>query len=134
MTKQELEYYINGLTHMISTTPSYINAYCLDKQKYKTEFSKKLEVPIENIKLKESKNSLKEIVTTWENPKTADTFCYWLGQKVGEIKQILQPQDNSLEEKLSGMNGGVSGFYIVEEVYFVECSNYVICICMGNNE
>ena len=136
----DLSYYIEGLLDMsVSTTKSlglsYLRADCFNKEDFEKEFQKlfRIKIPIELEETKDTKeNTLFEII---RNKEITKTFIQLFDYKVDAIKNIYYPKENrKLINLLSGDQKGVSGFWFVEEVYFIETDKYIISIIIGNNE
>ena len=55
--------------------------------------------------------------------------------EVGDYKKVLTVSENSkVLDLLSGSDGGIGGFYIVEDVYFIEFDKMIVCFIIGNDE
>ena len=44
------------------------------------------------------------------------------------------PYNSKVLELLGAETGGYGPFYMVENVYFIECDRLVICLLLGNDE
>ena len=116
--------------------PSYIKGICFKTQKFKEELSKFYKIPLEKIKLRKINKSIDKIFYSWlgKNNNT-DLIINKIYNKIGkDIKVYIPTKDSDLEYLLSGESNGLSGMFFVEETYFIECSNYIICLLLGNNE
>ena len=143
MENKFISSYISGLTNMASSCsneigPSYISADCFNKKNFKKEFSKYYKIPIECIKIEESKKTLEQVFSEWLGKKGDDiieNLLYWIKLCVGEpIKTFDLSEDSNLINILSRCDNGISEFYFVEDVFFVEYKEYMVCFIIGNNE
>lgn len=133
--------YITGLTHMASSLsknigPSFVEVDCFDKDNYKKEFAKYYEIKEGDIKLVESNLTMREILLGWfgeEESNITDSLLYWIKRDSGKSLKVYE-YTNNLDELLSRSDGGVSEFYIVEDIYFIEFDEVVMCFILGNNE
>ena len=141
MVQLGLGSYVSGLTNMASSMsldigPSFVEADCFDLDNYLEDFLKYYEIKDNNIKLVESNSSLKDIFYEFfgENKKIISSLTYWIELHFGKYEHIYTVEEAKLYEYLSRSDGGVSSFYIVEDLYFVEFSDKVLCFMIGNNE
>ena len=133
--------YITGLTHMASSLsknigPSFVEVDCFDKDNYKKEFAKYYEIKEGDIKLVESNLTMREILLEWfgeEESNITDSLLYWIKRDSGKSLKVYE-YTNNLDELLSRSDGGVSEFYIVEDIYFIEFNEVMMCFILGNNE
>ena len=133
--------YITGLTNMATSLsknigPSYVVVDCFDKDNYKKEFAKYYEIKEGDIKLVESNLTMREILLEWfgeEESNITDSLLYWIKRDSGKSLKVYE-YTNNLDELLSRSDGGVSEFYIVEDIYFIEFNEVMMCFILGNNE
>lgn len=133
--------YITGLTNMASSLsknigPSFVEVDCFDKDNYKKEFAKYYEIKEGDIKLVESNLTMREILLEWfgeEESNITDSLLYWIKRDSGKSLKVYE-YTNNLDELLSRSDGGLSQFYIVEDIYFIEFDEVVMCFILGNNE
>ncbi len=133
--------YVSGLVKMASTGSknlglSYVDAYCFDKKDYLKEFS--LFFEIDKIEVEKSTMSDKELFNNLfgDNKKT-DSLIHWLNILDGNyesIKIIKEKYFSKVTELLSNYSGGLTLFYTVEDVYFLEYKTLTIILIVGNDE
>ena len=115
---------------------SYMKSYCYELNNYIDEFAKDYRVPKDIIKLEEEKENIepffKEVLNL--DKKQAETFTFWLQKQAGKCNKIYTPKDNKLCDKLGGENNGISGFYFVEYVCFIEFEKLAVVFIIGNDE
>ena len=139
---KNLSGYFSGLTDMASSCSkeiglSYINTIVFKLNNYKESFSKYYKVPITSIDLIKSDITLNKLFEIWlgKDKNLIESLIYYIEHDVGTPKAIYKvKEDNNLIELLSGYNNGISGFYIVEDIYFVEYEKVIVCFILGNNE
>ena len=130
--------YVSGLVNMASFNIgcSYMKADCYELNDYIDSFSKDYKVSKTIIKLKEENinidNFFKEVLNL--DKKQTETLTYWLQNKTGKCNKIYTTENNKLHDKLSGYSKGISGFYFVEDVYFIEFEKMAVVFIIGNNE
>ena len=131
--------YRSGIMNMVSSVssnvnPSYIEVECFDLKNYKQEFAKYYKIDETKIKLKKTNYDLKQMLSTWniEND-LIESILYWISLKIGKCEAVYE-MDKDLCNLLSWSEGGKSPFYIVDDAYFVEIENYMLCFILGNNE
>lgn len=133
--------YITGLTHMASSLsknigPSFVEVDCFDKNNFDEEFAKSYNIKKEDVKLKESKYTMKDILLSWfgkDETNITDSLLYWIEFDSGEAIKVYE-YTNNLDELLSRSEGGVSNFYFVEDIYFIEFDTVIMSFILGNNE
>lgn len=130
--------YVEGLANMASFNIgcSFMKADCYELNNYIEAFSKDYKISKDIIKLNEEKTKIEDFFKEVLNldKKQTETFTYWLQKEAGPCKKIFIAENNKLYDKLSGYNKGISGFYFVEDVYFIEFEKMVIVFIIGNNE
>ena len=117
--------------------PSYMNSVCFDVDNYRNEFSKHYKVKDEDIKIHKYEGTFSELFKNLylDEDNIINGLKYWLEMELDEIKNIyIEDEDSKLDSLLSGSEGGVSGFYSVEEVIFIEFEKTMLVIIIGNNE
>ena len=133
--------YITGLTHMASSLsknigPSIVEVDCFDKNNFDEEFAKSYNIKKEDVKLKESKYTMKDILLSWfgkDETNITDSLLYWIEFDSGKAIKVYE-YTNNLDELLSRSEGGVSNFYFVEDIYFIEFDTVIMSFILGNNE
>jgi hypothetical protein len=133
--------YITGLTHMASSLsknigPSFVEVDCFDKNNFDEEFAKSYDIKKEDVKLRESKYTMKDILLSWfgkDETNITDSLLYWIEFDSGKAIKVYE-YTNNLDELLSRSEGGVSNFYFVEDIYFIEFDNVIMSFILGNNE
>ena len=135
-----LSSYLTGITHLASSLsknigPSFIEADCFKKQKYKDDFSKYYEVPKEKIKVKETDKTIQDIfeIWLWKDSKLIDNMLYLINYELGSPSKVYEINKEVINA-LSRSDGGISSFYTAEEGYFIEFEKYMVCFTIGNNE
>ena len=132
--------YITGLTHMAGVMSnnlsySYIEATVFKLKDYKKNFSKFYEVDEDKIKLEKIERSSRDVFYDWfKNSEIVNNLAYLVERSLGKEKNVYMVCDNSLIDMLSGYDNGLSGFYILEEMIFVEYEKGMVCYMIGNNE
>lgn len=63
--------------------------------------------------------------------KVTELITYRLGEPLAVYRAA---DEEKLIDKLSGCNGGVSGYYFTEDVFFVAFRTHVLAFIMGNCE
>lgn len=133
--------YVTGLTNMASSLSkniglSYVEVDCFDKDNYKKEFSKYYEIKEDDVKLVESNLTMKDVLLAWfgkEESNITDSLLYWIERDSGKSIKVYE-YTNNLHELLSRSDGGLSEFYFVEDIYFIEFDKVIMCFILGNNE
>lgn len=111
--------------------PSLVDSICFDKKNFKEEFKKYYNLK-SNIELNLGKENFSKKLMSWFNDtKIVESILYL--SKI-DPKEKIYNMNNIIIEELSGYNRGISGFYIVEEVFLIEENNEVIVFILGNNE
>ena len=134
--------YIDGLVNMASSCseymmPSYMRAICFKKKNYKKAFCNFYKIPEKELEIIETSLTLKDFINqSFGNIKEiTEGLTHWLHMEVGDYKKVLTVSENSkVLDLLSGSDGGIGGFYIVEDVYFIEFDKMIVCFIIGNDE
>ena len=142
MIEKRLSCYFSGLTNMASSCSkeiglSYINTTVFKLNNYKESFSKHYKIPITNINLIKSKLTINKLFENLlgKDKNIIESLIYYIECDIGKPKAIYEvKEDSNLIDLLSGYNNGISGFYIVEDIYFVEYEKVIVCFILGNNE
>lgn len=142
MIEERLSCYFSGLIDMSCSCsqeirPSHIKVNVFKIKDYKEKFSKYYEVPIESIKLTKINITINELFKNLlgKNNNLISSLLYYIEHDIGLPKEIYKVKDSSnLIDILSGYNNGVSGFYFVEDIYFIEYDKYIVSYIIGNNE
>ncbi len=133
--------YVSGLVKMASTGSknlglSYVDAYCFDKKEYLKEFSSFFK--IDDIEVEDSGMSVKELFNNlFDDDKKTDALIHWLSifdGKCNIINTIKEEYFSKTIESLSTYDGGLTMFYTVEDVYFLEYNTITIVLIVGNDE
>ena len=119
---------------------NYYYTFSLDNKEYKT-LSDVLDVLYKemnekDVKLKESKYTMKDILLSWfgkDETNITDSLLYWIEFDSGKAIKVYE-YTNNLDELLSRSEGGVSNFYFVEDIYFIEFDTVIMSFILGNNE
>ncbi len=114
---------------------SDIRVTCFNTKDFKKNFQKYFEIK-EDIVFDKISITLKELFFIFfRDELIIDRLIDLFVREVGDIKCIYEAKNNSsFIDKLSGASNGVSGFYFVEDVFFVETKKYMVCFIIGNNE
>ena len=134
--------YIDGLVNMASSCseymmPSYMRAICFKKKNYKKAFCNFYKIPEKELEIIETSLTLKDFINqSFGNIKEiTEGLTQWLHMEVGDYKKVLTVSENSkVLDLLSGSDGGIGGFYIVEDIYFIEFDKMIVCFIIGNDE
>ena len=115
--------------------PSFIEVDCFKKKNYKKEFYKLYEIKDDVIDLEISDYSLEDILLSWlKDKELVLNLLYLMEFKIGEPLAVYTNKDSKILDLISRESGGVSMFYMAEDIYFVEFKNYMVCFTLGNNE
>ena len=137
MSRKEDTQYVSGLIRMASYNlgPSYMDTVCMDVDNYINEFAKDYEISSEKIQLEEMNTTLEELFSSVLNidEKAVKNLVYWITKKCGSCKKIYTSENEELFNSLDGEKG-LSPFFFLEEIYFAEFEDTVICFMIGNNE
>lgn len=133
MNNKEISIYIRGLVNISSYNLgySYMESYCMKDLK---DISKYFNISSKDIKLNKINKNIepffKEILNV--DNKMIDTFTYLLQKKLGNYKNIYEPDDKTF--KLIDSNNNTYPFYILDGIYFIEFEKMTVCFMIGNNE
>lgn len=137
---QNLTSYLTGLTNLASSIsknigPSYMESDCFKKENYIKEFSKYYGIDEQDILLKKYNITLEEFFKTYLGPNKLllDSLIYWIEYTLGTPQNIYTANDKLLE-LISRNNKGISPFYTLEDIIYVEFKKYIVCFMIGNNE
>ena len=138
MKREEKEYYLKGLMNISSSISkniglSYIDVEVYNKKNFNEEFCKYHK--INELKLKKLNILLPEALKEWffEEDKLIESILYWINYNIGKAKEIYNTENKTIE-KLCTSNKGISKFYTVEDIYFIEYDKEIIVFILGNNE
>ncbi len=134
--KEYLSSYLEGITNMASSISnaighSYVKVDAYDKKTFQEEFKKNYHLK-ENIKLIEINKSLKTTLLDWfqNEEKIVESIICWFYLKINEEPKVYLPEENlvsTLDEKRID-------FYFLDDLFFLECKNYIFVFLLGNNE
>ena len=127
--------YLRGLMHMASyfsknIGPSYFEVDAFDKNTFMEDFKKQYGV---DLPLFESPKTFKEELSeTFGDQEKAivESIIYYMGFQLEEPTKVLRLKDNSLYEKIERK----SIFSYLEDIFFVEFEECMVCYMVGNNE
>ena len=133
--------YLSGVVEMASSYskymgPSYMTAICFDLKNPLEDFKRFYDIK-EDIKVNKVETSYHELlITLLGNDKDLiDTVEHWTRVRIGEVQEIYTIEENSnLLNLLSGSDGGLSPFYIVDDIYFVKFNKMFVVFMIGNDE
>jgi len=133
--------YLSGVVEMASSYskymgPSYMTAICFDLKNPLEDFKRFYDIK-EDIKVNKVETSYHELlITLLGNDKDLiDTVEHWTRVRIGEVQEICTIEENSnLLNLLSGSDGGLSPFYIVDDIYFVKFNKMFVVFMIGNDE
>ena len=133
--------YLSGVVEMASSYskymgPSYMTAICFDLKNPLEDFKRFYNIK-EDIKVNKVETSYHELlITLLGNDKNLiDTVEHWTRVRIGEVQEIYTIEENSnLLNLLSGSDGGLSPFYIVDDIYFVKFNKMFVVFMIGNDE
>jgi len=132
--------YVEGLFKMASSLsknmgPSYINASIYSKDTFIEKFSKNYQIDKKYLNLFPTKRSLEDVLHEWLNDKKIEeSLIYWLETEIGKNIKTLSSDDARIIDVLSGSENGLSGFYTLEDIYFIEYDEFYLVLMLGNNE
>lgn len=134
--------YISGLVNMASSvsktiSKSYLQADCFEKKDYQKKFLTMYEIPEDIFHLEEYKKSLESLLKDLlgNSKDLIDGLLHWIIREAGEVKMIYTvPEDSKVMQFIGAETGGYGPFYFCEDIYFIECDRFVICLMMGNDE
>jgi len=128
--------YLEGLLNMASSIsksigPSFVKVDCYKKETFKKEFTKFYNIN-EELELIESSNSLDTTLLSWFNneKEIVESITYWFNIKLSDNKKIYLPE----EKIINILDNEQKDFYSLEDLFFIECQNYIFVFLLGNNE
>ena len=116
-----------------SISYSYLRIFAFDRDDFEESFKEFFELDIDEIKLTESEESFEEIFGTFLEKRNARRIVKGIRDICGMEKNVYY-DDCDLYELLEGASGGLSGFYFIEEIFFAEYDDSMVCYILGNNE
>lgn len=143
MVQKGISSYLTGLTNLASyyskeIGPSYIEADCFDLKNYKEAFSKFYKVSSLDFELLETNKKIEDVFMAWLGKKDmslTEGVIHWINNCIGApIKVYGVECDSDFLQSLSAFNGGSSSFYFIEDIYFIEFKEYMVCFMLGNDE
>ena len=134
--------YISGLVNMASSvsktiSKSYLQADCFEKKDYKSSFITMYEIPEDVFHLKEYNKSLESLLKDLlgNSKDLIEGLLHWITLEAGNINKIYTVgEDSKALQYIGAETGGYGPFYFCEDIYFIECDRFVICLMMGNDE
>ncbi|MEE3342723.1 MAG: hypothetical protein VZS44_01375 [Bacilli bacterium] len=140
--QQNISSYLTGLTNLASSIssyigPSFIEVDCMYKKDYKKSFANKYKIKEELIELEETNKTLEQILASWlgtDEKKLLESLLYWINLEIGNPIKVYTIKNNKLLDSLGRCDGGISMFYLMDDMFFVEFKKYMVCFTMGNNE
>lgn len=116
------------------TNPSYICAYCFEKD-YIKDFCMSFLIDIDKDLFEEKDSDYKEYIKSWfYDGKIADNLIRELDEILSKTEKIIKIRDGGIiKDKLSGLFG-LTPYYFLEDLFFVKCHDNVWCFMIGNNE
>ena len=134
--KEYLSSYLEGITNMASSISksighSYVKVDAYDKNIFQEEFKKSYHLK-EDIKLIETSKTLKTALLDWfqKEDKIVDSITYWFHLKTNEDPKVYLPE----EKLVTILDEKRLDFYFLDDLFFVECKNYIFVFLLGNNE
>jgi hypothetical protein len=131
-----LSSYLEGITNMASSISksigySYVKVDAYDKKTFQEEFKKYYHLK-ENIKLIETSKSFESALLDWfqDEQKIVESIIYWFHLKINEDPKVYLSE----EELVSTLDEKRMDFYTLDDLFFVECKNYIFVFLLGNNE
>lgn len=114
--------------------PSYAYATCFKKKDFVNSFKLFYNIK-EDIKLKKVNISFEKLIIRifGKNKRIVNGLSHWIHFYSGKPINIYT-MDYKIIELLGRCNKGLSPFYIVDDMYFIECEKLVICLVIGNDE
>ena len=128
--------YLEGLLNIASSLsknigPSYIKVDCYEKKTFKENFCKKYKIEKKELNLIKSTESLETALLDWiQDQKIVESVLYWFNIKLRKEKTIYQ----SDEKLISILDEKQRDFYSLEDLFFVECDQFIFVFLLGNNE
>ena len=133
--------YLSGVVETASSYskymgPSYMTALCFDLKSPLEDFKRFYNIK-EDIKVNKVETSYHDLlITLLGNDKDLiDTVEHWTRVRIGEVEEIYTVEENSnLLNLLSGSDGGLSPFYMLEDIYFIKFNKMFVIYMIGNDE
>ena len=133
--------YLSGVIEMASSYskymgPSYMTAICFDLKNPLEDFKKFYEIK-ENINIEKITVTYHDLlISLLGNDKDLiDSIEHLTRLSVGDVEEIYTVEENSnLINSLSRSDGGLSQFYIVEDIYFIKFNKVYVVFMIGNDE
>ena len=135
MEKVYLSGYLEGMMNLSSSLsknigPSYIKVHCYEKKKFKEDFCKYYKIKENELKLIETDKSLESTLLDWlQDKKMVESIIYWFNIELRDEKKVYLS-----EELIYQLDDKRKDFYILEDLFFVECKKYIFVFMLGNNE
>ena len=132
--------YINGGIDLIAYSStrigrSSIRVTCFKSDKFINNFSKFYKINKTDVNLDKDHHDANYFLESWLGSKSKiNNLVSLIEIEIGEILDIYVPHDDRLKDILSGSEGGLSGFYFVEDIFFISSNKYMVCFILGNNE
>ena len=136
---KEIDYlssYLEGITNMASSIsksigPSYVKVDGYLKETFQEDFKKYYHLK-EDIKLIETSKSFETTLLDWfqDEQKIVESITYWFHLKTNEDLKVYLSE----EELVSTLDEKRMDFYTLDDLFFVECKNYIFVFLLGNNE
>ena len=127
--------YLNGLMNMASSihnSPSYVKVDCYDKKSFKKEFCDFYKISEDDLNLLETNNSLETTLHDWfyNEDKIIESIIYWININIKGNKKVYL----SDEKLVNILDSKRKDFYILDDLFFLECNNRIFVFLLGNNE
>ena len=131
-----LSSYLEGVLNMSSSISksigySYVKVDGYLKESFQEEFKKFYHLK-EDVRLIETTNSFEATLLDWfqNEDKIVESIHYWFHLKTKEEPKVfltdIKLRDILDEKKMD--------FYSLEDLFFIECKNYIFVFLLGNNE
>ena len=131
-----LSSYLEGVLNMSSSISksigySYVKVDGYLKESFQEEFKKFYHLK-EDVRLIEKTNSFEATLLDWfqNEDKIVESIHYWFHLKTKEEPKVfltdIKLRDILDEKKMD--------FYSLEDLFFIECKNYIFVFLLGNNE
>lgn len=112
--------------------PSYAEAECYEKKKYRDSFAKELKIEKKYIKISKSKCTKESFFMELFrlNKEEANKTIKNIEKEFGKIETLYEANTRKLER----YDGIVWPFFFLEGLHFIETENFMLCIMVGNCE
>lgn len=131
-----LSSYLEGVLNMSSSISksigySYVKVDGYLKESFQEEFKKFYHLK-EDVRLIETTNSFEATLLDWfqNEDKIVESIHYWFHLKTKEEPKVFLT-DIKLRDILDKKR---MDFYSLEDLFFIECKNYIFVFLLGNNE